>query len=47
MEHKKETSQFAVATINAKLQPMHRGEIYDDPLSDLLTATNRATTEVA
>ena len=29
--------QFVVVTINARLQPMHRGEIYEDPLDEVLT----------
>lgn len=29
--------QFIVATINARIQPMHRGEIYEDPLDIILT----------
>lgn len=33
---KKVAPQFIVATINARIQPMHRGEIYEDPLNDIL-----------
>ncbi len=28
--------EYVVATINARVQPMHRGEIYEDPLTDIL-----------
>jgi hypothetical protein len=28
--------QFIVATINARIQPIHRGEIYADPLDEVL-----------
>lgn len=28
--------QFIVVTINARIQPMHRGEIYEDPLDEIL-----------
>jgi hypothetical protein len=34
---KKVEPQFVVATINARIQPIHRGEIYADPLDELLT----------
>ena len=30
-------SQFIVVTVNARLQPMHRGEIYEDPLDEILS----------
>lgn len=29
-------SQFIVVTLNARIQPMHRGEIYEDPLDEIL-----------
>jgi hypothetical protein len=29
--------EFVVATINARIQPMHRGEIYEDPLDEILS----------
>lgn len=32
--------QFFVATLNARLQPIHRGEIYEDPLADILIQAN-------
>ncbi len=32
--------EFVVATINARVQPMHRGEIFEDPLNDLLEETS-------
>ena len=28
--------EYVVATINARIQPMHRGEIYEDPLNAIL-----------
>jgi hypothetical protein len=28
---------FIVVTINARIQPMHRGEIYEDPLDEILS----------
>lgn len=28
---------FIVVTLNARIQPMHRGEIYEDPLDEILT----------
>ena len=31
-----EVQQFIVAQLNAKLQPMHRGEIFEDPLDEEL-----------
>lgn len=34
---KKVEPQFIVATINARIQPIHRGEIYEDPLNDILS----------
>jgi hypothetical protein len=37
--------QFIVATINARIQPMHRGEIYEDPLDEILA--KNATGEVS
>ena len=30
--------EFIVVTINARIQPMHRGEIYEDPLDAILTS---------
>ncbi len=30
-------SQFIVVTVNARIQPMHRGEIYEDPLDKILS----------
>ncbi len=29
--------EFIVVTINARIQPMHRGEIYEDPLDEILS----------
>jgi hypothetical protein len=29
--------QFIVATLNARIQPIHRGEIYEDPLDEILS----------
>ena len=29
-------TEYIVATINARIQPIHRGEIYEDPLDDIL-----------
>ncbi|MFP3489095.1 hypothetical protein R0K20_15960, partial [Staphylococcus sp. SIMBA_130] len=29
--------QFIVATLNARIQPIHRGEIYEDPLEEILS----------
>lgn len=29
---------FVIATLNARLQPVHRGEIYEDPLDEVLKA---------
>ncbi len=34
-------TQFIVVTINARIQPMHRSEIYEDPL-DVILAKNAA-----
>lgn len=37
MEKKVEVPpQFIVVTLNARIQPMHRGEIYEDPLDEIL-----------
>lgn len=37
-EKKKEVEpQFVVVTVNARIQPMHRGEIYEDPLEEILS----------
>jgi len=33
--------QFVVATVNARLQPMHRGEIYEDPLDKILSKASK------
>ena len=30
--------QFIVVNLNARIQPMHRGEIFEDPLDELLVA---------
>ncbi len=29
--------QFILVTVNARIQPMHRGEIYEDPLEEILS----------
>jgi hypothetical protein len=36
LKKKKIEPQFIVATINARIQPLHRGEIYEDPLNEVL-----------
>lgn len=33
--------QFVVVTVNARLQPMHRGEIYEDPLDGILSKKSK------
>jgi len=33
---KKKEPEFIVVNLNARLQPMHRGEIYEDPLDEKL-----------
>jgi len=37
---KKVEPQFIVATINARIQPIHRGEIYGDPLDVILAESS-------
>jgi len=32
--------QFIVVNLNARIQPLHRGEIYEDPLDEMLTENN-------
>ena len=32
--------EFIVVTINARIQPMHRGEIYEDPLDEILSKSS-------
>lgn len=33
--------EFIVVTLNARVQPMHRGEIFEDPLEDILTKDSK------
>ena len=33
--------QFVVVTVNARLQPMHRAEIYEDPLDEILSMESK------
>lgn len=33
--------QFVVVTVNARLQPLHRGEIYEDPLDEILSKESK------
>ena len=35
------STQFLVATLNARLQPTHRGEFFEDPLDAALKASGR------
>jgi hypothetical protein len=37
----KVSEQFVVATLNARLQPMHRGEFFEEPLDAALKASGR------
>ncbi len=37
----KTSAQFLVATLNARLQPTHRGEFFEDPLDAALKASGR------
>lgn len=37
---KKPITHFLVAQLNARIQPMHRGEIFEDPLDDELKKVN-------
>lgn len=37
IESREDDSQIVVVSINARLQPMHRGEIYEAPLNYILT----------
>lgn len=32
--------QFIVVNLNARIQPLHRGEIYEDPLDEMLAENN-------
>jgi hypothetical protein len=33
--------QFIVVTLNARIQPMHRGEIFEDPLGEILAKESK------